>query len=54
MSKALATMADACPLGSYVVTFRLVTGFTAFGRDDGDMSVRGGLCDRHRKSVVLK
>ena len=54
MSKALDAMIGACPLGSYVVTFRRVAGFTTFGRGAGDMSVRGGLCDWRRKSVVVK
>ena len=54
MSKALDWIQALALLGSYVVTFRRVAGFTAFGRGVGDVSVRGGLCDWRRKSVVMK
>lgn len=54
MSKALDEMLALAPKGSYVVSFRRVAGFTAFGRGVGDVSVSGGLCDWRRKSVVMK
>ena len=47
-------MLDACPLGSYVVSFSCVAGFTAFGRGVGDAAVSDGLCDWRLESVVMK